>query len=144
MLVFSASRASCEARGLGLMHPSPSASAQRAKGFLPIHASRVFHACRRFPQFPPGPSIKTCAASIRGSPKSPRKKLKNSPCPRLTRTHVMCMFVPMVRVQHLFPAPMVAELKRIAGILDRTVSEIVREAVRAWIDAWKRRNEEAR
>lgn len=56
----------------------------------------------------------------------------------------MCMFVPMVRVQHLFPAPMVAELKRIAGILDRTVSEIVREAVRAWIDAWKRRNEEAR
>lgn len=81
---------------------------------------------------------------LRGSPKSPRKKLKNSPSPRLTRTHVMCMFVPMVRVQHLFPAPMVSELKRIAGILDRTVSEIVREAVRAWIDAWKRRNEEAR
>ena len=56
----------------------------------------------------------------------------------------MCMLVPMQRVQYLFPAPLLRELKRIAGILDRTVSEIVREAVRAWIDAWKRRNEEAR
>ena len=86
-------------------------------------------------------NLRTCPFP---SPQVPRKKIKNYPRPLLTRTHVMCMFVPMVRVQHLFPAPMVSELKRIAGILDRTVSEIVREAVRAWIDAWKRRNEEAR
>lgn len=41
----------------------------------------------------------------------------------------------MKRMQFLFPSPLVQKLRGIAAALDRTLSEIVREAVREWVDA---------
>lgn len=39
----------------------------------------------------------------------------------------------MVRVQHLFPRPMLAKLKTVSKSLDTTVSELIRRAVREWL-----------